>query len=133
MYANIFEKILLDEINKCHTDNNKQFGFKKSSSCSHAIFVLLEAIKANKNRKKSTWACALDATKAFDKINRLVLWIKMFEKKINPLIIMALRSYYGEAIALVKNGDEYSIIFKIMVLSKVDVAHQSYSTSTSKI
>ena len=45
VYANIFEKILLDEINKCHTDNNKQFGFKKSSSCSHAIFIQLMLYK----------------------------------------------------------------------------------------
>lgn len=38
--ANILESLLMHEINKHISDNNKQFGFKSNSSCAHAVAVL---------------------------------------------------------------------------------------------
>jgi len=46
----IFEKLLLHEVNKIHTDNKKQFGFKKNSRCQHSMFVLNEALNSNKRK-----------------------------------------------------------------------------------
>ncbi|CAF0820346.1 unnamed protein product [Brachionus calyciflorus] len=51
-FANLFEAILLKEIEKEYKDHRKQFGFKENSSCGHAIFVLKQAIKISKSLKK---------------------------------------------------------------------------------
>ena len=111
-YNFIFETIILKEIRKCHKDNQKQFGFKPQSSCEHALFMLIEAIKIHTSRKLKTYVCTIDASKAFDKINRKLLWIKMFEKNITPAVIIALKLYYENSLALVMNNEEISKLFK---------------------
>ena len=40
LLTNIFEKIILVKINEKIKTNNKQFGFAKNASCSHAVFIL---------------------------------------------------------------------------------------------
>lgn len=42
--SNIYEKVILAEIGKVYQDPNKQFGFKKNSSCAHAVFTVKETI-----------------------------------------------------------------------------------------
>ena len=64
--ANCFERIILNQIKQQHTDHNKQFGFKSNSSCSHAIFTLNQAARHAIHIGKRLYACAIDASKAFD-------------------------------------------------------------------
>ncbi len=92
--SNIFEHIMINEIEKEHTVPKLQFGFRASSSCNHAIFVLSELIKHNKCLKKNTYACVIDASKAFDKVDRASLLCKLIGK-MNPLSWLALKNYYG--------------------------------------
>ncbi len=75
--SNIFEYIMMDQIMKKHQVPQLQFGFRENSSCSHAIFVLTELIKHNMSLKKNTFACAIDASKAFDKVDRKSLLMKI--------------------------------------------------------
>ncbi len=75
--ANLFEAILLKQVNLEHIDSDKQFGFKSDSSCNHAGFVLQEAINLAKQNGKKLYVVAIDASKAFDKVHRLALWSKM--------------------------------------------------------
>lgn len=113
--TNLFESVLLQEMTKEHTDHQKQFGFRKSSSCQHAIYVLKRAIKLNNKNKKRLYACAIDATKAFDKMSREILWSILIYKKINPAIVITLMKYYDESYMLVANNDEISTIFRTKV------------------
>ena len=55
--ATIFEKILLLDINRYHVDNAKQFGFKKNSSCAHAVAALRETILLKRCLKRKTYVC----------------------------------------------------------------------------
>ena len=51
--SNIYEKVLLHEIEKYIPGSNKQFGFKKHSSCAHAVFCLREtALQCMQEKKK---------------------------------------------------------------------------------
>lgn len=77
----------------------------------HAVFVLYQAIKSSKARGTRVYVCAIDASKAFDKINRLYLWVKLIECGIESCIIIILIKYYSESKMLISNGDEYSDIF----------------------
>lgn len=84
--ANVFEKVLLTEIDGEYEHNKKQFGFTKNNSCAHAVAVLNEALKLSKFRNNKAFVVAIDASKAFDKMNRYLLWQKMIAK-INPVIV----------------------------------------------
>jgi hypothetical protein len=50
--SNMFEKLLLYYIDCKYLNHFKQFGFKKNSSCSHALFVLKTAINFSKIKNK---------------------------------------------------------------------------------
>ncbi|RNA11416.1 hypothetical protein BpHYR1_038011 [Brachionus plicatilis] len=52
-------------------EHDKQFGFKQSSSCAHAVFIL---------KQRSLYVLAVDLTKAFDKVFRPLLWLNMFKR-----------------------------------------------------
>ncbi|CAF1083217.1 unnamed protein product [Brachionus calyciflorus] len=94
-WVNIFEKILLEEINKSIESSRNQFGFKSKSSCGHAGFYLKESILFNKRSHKKVFLCSIDASKAFDKVNRLILWGKLLDKII-ACILRALIKYYSK-------------------------------------
>ncbi|RNA00894.1 RNA-directed DNA polymerase from mobile element jockey-like [Brachionus plicatilis] len=69
----------------------------------------------NKKRKKRTFVCAIDASKAFDKVNRTILWKQIIKKNISPSIIVSLIKYYNESFMLVKKNREYSNSFRTKV------------------
>lgn len=79
----MFERVILNRINITHMDAHKQFGFKENSSCNHAVFVLKVAARKAKARDQRLYACAIDASKSFDKVSRSKLWLKLTEKQIN--------------------------------------------------
>jgi hypothetical protein len=112
--STIFEKLMLLFINNMHVNHDKQFGFKANSSCQHALFVFNEILNSNKRKKKKTYVCAIDASKAFDKVNRIKLWNKLIGK-IDPFLIRALMVYYGNSLAYVVNEEDISNIFKTTI------------------
>jgi hypothetical protein len=62
--------------------------------------------------KQRLYVCAIDASKAFDKVNRLNLWNKLIDRKINPVIIIALINYYNQSQSIIENNNEISKLFK---------------------
>ena len=114
-YSNIYEQIVIHEITTNFETSGKQFGFKKNSSCAHETFVLDQTIYNNSHLGKKTYITAIDASKAFDKINRLKLWTKMFNKPISTKIIKSLISYYNISHAIIENENEYSNLFRTTV------------------
>ena len=63
---------------------------------------------------KQTLICAIDASKAFDKVDRQYLWLKLKDKT-NPHILASLISYYADSMAIVQNDGEYLDIFKTTI------------------
>jgi retron-type reverse transcriptase len=56
------------------------------------------------------YACAIDASKAFDKVNRELL-MHILHRKVDDEIWLILRSYYNNSSAYVKNGEKVSPLF----------------------
>jgi hypothetical protein len=52
--SNIYERLILSMVDQRHKQPEKQFGFNKNCSCSHAVFVLMETLKYIKKKTK-TW------------------------------------------------------------------------------
>jgi endonuclease/exonuclease/phosphatase family metal-dependent hydrolase len=112
--SNIFEKIVISEIESRNLDKDLQFGFKRNSSTNHAIFVLKETVNFYNSVKKNVYACAIDASKAFDKLNRIIMSHGLIGK-INPLVWRALVNYYAVSVAYVHNKNETSTMFKTTI------------------
>ena len=59
----------MDKFKEFFITCDNQFGFKKSSSCSHAIKAARNIIDNYVNNGSTVNLCALDVSKAFDKMN----------------------------------------------------------------
>ena len=55
--------------------NDRQFGFKKSVGCGHAIYSLYKTVDYFTQLNSTVNICSLDLSKAFDKVNHDVLMI----------------------------------------------------------
>jgi hypothetical protein len=113
--SNMFEKLLLHFIDLTYINHFKQFSFKNNSSCSHALFVLKSVIRFAKLKHKRLYVVAIDASKAFHKVNRLYLWVKLIEANVEPAIIRSIILYYNESEIIVSLNSENSAPFKSTV------------------
>lgn len=111
VFATLLEKLLLIEVGKIHININKQFGFREASSCAHATYCLIETVKASRRRGLKTFACAIDASKAFDKVNRFLLFKKVLMKT-NWCIARTIINYYALSKAAVSNDGDQSDFFQ---------------------
>lgn len=109
---NLFERVLLWRINDIHVDHDQQFGFKKSSSCSHAVFVVSQAANFAKQNGKRLYACAIDASKAFDKVSRPHLWVKLIGSGLATEYVLAIINYYEKSYMVAQIGDKFSEVFE---------------------
>ncbi len=91
--ANILENYVLDYMLKNDILHCHQFGFRKNSSCVHAVYSIKEVMEDVKNAKSEVYAVFLDFTKAFDKVNRVKLLYTLI-KVTNPRIWLLIKNYY---------------------------------------
>ena len=94
VFAIIYEKIILIEIRKTRKEHKKQFGFKSNSSCAHAVFLVLQALKQSKKLNRPIYMFAIDLTKTFDRVFRPLLWLKIFQAGCQSVIVCSLMKYY---------------------------------------
>ena len=90
----------------------------QNSSCQHALFTMQELIKISAKRGEATYVCALDASKAFDKVNRKIMMTKL-KDKIDKNSWSSFKKYYDTAEAFVRNKKESSA----RLSTKVGVKH----------
>jgi len=107
----IIEKWLNIKINEVYQHVPKQFGFRRGYSCQHAIVTLLETIKSGKRKRKRVYVCLIDASKAFDKINRYKLW-KIMLGFCKPAILRFLISYYAQSYGIISIKNTLTSKFK---------------------
>jgi len=111
--SKILEHCILDRYHSFFATSDNQFGFKKGHGCSHAIYTLRCAIEHYNSRGTTVNLCALDLTKAFDKMNHHGLFIKLMEKFIPVNLLSFLEMWFALCFTSVKWGTTYSSFFKL--------------------
>ena len=105
--SNVYEKVVQARILASYKPNELQFGFKENSSCQHALFTMKELIRCSAARGETTYVCALDASKAFDKVSRKILMAKL-KGQVDEATWLSFKKYYCTAQAMVSNEGEQS-------------------------
>ena len=78
--SKIFEHCILDRFSSFLTTTDNQFGFKKGLSYSHAIYSIRSVIDEYVAGGSTVNVCALDLSKAFDRINHFASFIKLMNR-----------------------------------------------------
>jgi Reverse transcriptase (RNA-dependent DNA polymerase) len=106
--SKLFEQCLLIVFDRYLSSSNMQFGFKAKSSCSHALYTIRKTIEFFIERQSTVNICGLDLAKAFDKMNRYALFLKLMDRKCPVNLINILECWFSKVFVCVKWGDYIS-------------------------
>ena len=108
-----FEYCLLEKYSNYFVSEDNQFGFKKKLSCNHAIFVARKTIEQIVAGGDTANVCALDISKAFDRVNHHALFIKLMKRKLPVNILEILVLWLGNCNTCVKWDQYFSRSFML--------------------
>ena len=94
---------------------SEQAGFRKGHGCEDHTFALTKILSSYLANGKRVYATFLDYEKAFDLVDRAILWKKLQDHNINGNVFNVIRSLYSKTKACVKVGNCYSSFFKCEV------------------
>lgn len=94
----IAENLMLEE----------QSGFRKGRSCADNTFVIKQIIEKHRESNKETHMAFIDLEKAFDRVDRHVLWNIMRDRGYPQQLIQTVQSLYYRTRIAVKNEDKIS-------------------------
>ena len=82
--------------------SDSQFGFRKGLSTIDAIFVLQSLVNKYLSDRKRLYCCFIDFQKAFDSVDRVKLWHKIFQSGVQGKMLKIIRSLYNNVKSCVK-------------------------------
>lgn len=106
--SKVFERCILERFNSYFLTNDNQFGFKKNLSCSHAIFTVNNIVGRFISGGATANLCAIDLSKAFDKVNHHALLIKLMRRHLPTELLDTLEFWLNHSWTCVKWFDAIS-------------------------
>ena len=94
--SKLFEGVLLAIYGDYLKSDELQFGFRKQSSCAHALFTFTESVKYFTSSGSKIHCAFLDASKAFDKILHYGLFMKLIYRGVPDAFLRVLISWYSD-------------------------------------
>ena len=105
LYCSILNERLSYWVNSNNVLVDEQNGFRKGRSTVDHICSLTSLLETRLKRKRSTFAAFIDFKKAYDSVNRSILWGKLIAVGINGKILRAVESLYRSVSSCVRiNG-----------------------------
>jgi len=105
--------VLLHLFEEFLVSDNLQFGFKKNSSCPHALFAFSESVKYFTSNGTKVYSAFLDASKAFDKVLHNGPFIKMLRRNVPVCLVLLLPSWYGQLQCTVRWQNNFGECFPV--------------------
>jgi len=89
------------------------FGFKKGIGYSHAIYTVRNIVDRLVRNGSTTNLCAIDLSKAFDKVNHHGLFLKLMKRQIPNKLLSLLENLFKDCLTCVKWENLYSNAFSL--------------------
>jgi len=112
--SKLFESVLMNMFSQYLLSDSLQFGFKNNSSCSHAVFTLRTVIDHYVKSGSTVTLCALDISKAFDRVDRYALLNLLMDRHVPRNFVSIFHDWLGKCMACVRWGTVYSYFFPIL-------------------
>jgi len=100
--SKLFEMAILNRFSSYFVTSDHQFGFKKNLGCSHAIFTVRNVIENFVSNGSTVNVCALDLSKAFDRMNHYALFIKLMKRNFPLNILNIIETWFLVSTTCVK-------------------------------
>jgi len=93
--------------------SDNQFGFKKNSCCSHAIYSVRCVVDYYVKSGSTVNLCFIDISMAFDKMNHYGLFIKLMQKLVPVSLLRVLEMWFTIGSTCVKWCNFFSRFFAL--------------------
>ena len=115
LYCSVLNERLYEWTNVNNIIPDEQNGFRKKRSCIDHVSTLTSIIDTRRKLRKSTYTAFIDFSKAFDRVNRNILWSKLGGLGINNncKMLNALKSLYVDVQSCVRVNGYYSEWFDV--------------------
>jgi len=100
--SKLFEYCLKEKFTEFLQTNNNQFGFKKGIGCNHAIYTVRNVVERFTKGGDTVNLCAIDLSKAFDKVNHHALFIKLMRRNLPVALLDILENWSKNCVSSVK-------------------------------
>ena len=111
--SKVFEHCILHRYNKYFVTSDNQFSYKHKLGCTTALHTVRCVVEHYVNNGSTVNLCALDLTKAFDRINHYGLFIKLMNRHVPILILRIIESWLTRCCTCVKWNSRTSHFFKL--------------------
>ena len=111
--SKIFEHVLRIMFQPYLSTSCYQFGFKRKSSTSHAIYCLKETMSHYTMSGSNVYCSFLDASKAFDRLVHAGLFLKLLQRRVPLTFLNVIIFWYSNLECRVRWGDTTSAWFLI--------------------
>jgi len=112
--SKVFEHCILSRFGTYFTSDN-QFGFKKSTGCSHAIYCARSVISHYVAGGSTVNLCALDISKAFDRMDHHGLYIKLMHRCIPENLLRVFENWFFKCYSCVRWFEADSVMYKVEI------------------
>ena len=112
--SKLFEYYFLENYNSFLTSSDAQFGFKKHLGCSHAVYTVRNIVDYYVSNGTTVNLCALDVSKAFDKVNHNALYMQLMRRHIPVKLLDVIVNLFSNCTSCAKWNSVYSVCFDIV-------------------
>ncbi len=96
------------------SSDNLQFGYKPSTGCHHAIFLLRRVIQHFNERASNVYIASVDASKAFDRVNHFKLFSILIKQGLPKYFVCTIINWYSRLSIRVKWQNSFSTELRIL-------------------
>ena len=114
LFLKLFDKVVLLLWGHLLSSDTLQFGYKVGTSTSQCSWLVTEVVSYFLTRGTNPIITLLDCSKAFDTCKFSVLFTKLINKGLPPIVVRTLMVVYEDQYAWVKWGGARSSIFSII-------------------
>jgi len=112
--SKLFEMVMMTLLDSQLGSDSLQFGFKRNSSCSHALLTMRSVINRYVKDGFTVNICALDISKAFDRVDHFALLQLLMDRNLPRCFIGVLLDWFTHCFVCVRWCGSYSYWFRIL-------------------
>lgn len=113
--SKLFEMAIIDRFASYFETSDHQFGFKKNQGCREAIFCVRNVVETFITNGSTVSVCALDLSKAFDRMNHYALLCKLMQRNYPVQLLTILETWFTVTVTCVKWKERFSRFFSLNV------------------